>query len=531
MSIGDLSPSEFRRLVLDPVLFVKSVLNATPDDWQGDILSTYIDRPLIAARSGTGIGKDALLAFITFHFLYGGYLAPKFRGMPAATDDPPKVIHTSTDENQLTLVLWTEMQLWLDRSNGLKDILRWTPTKIEHREHPKTWYAALQTSARRKDAGGGIHVGGSQGQHRENLLIALDEAAHIDEPFWAAYLGTLSQAHNRLLAFGNPDRLSGMFYRIYHDKKVMPLWKRYTISCRPHPLADYVSARGAAGPNQKILVDTWGIKHPTVQSKVFGVHPTSSLPNTAYSWEEMQRARVQGRIIPTENDPVQIGIDVARFGDAESIYFIRRGRKFRMIVKRKQAVDEIVDQILELCEDEADPTAPEWGYTPTFVIDETGVGGGVVDGARRKARERGMRVRIHGVTFGGTPRHPEKFANLAAEMWLEDVKNYFRCVHCDRYYEAHLDGVTEEGVIVPASSLCPDYQPGCEIPDDDELTNQAISREYKIVKPVATTKTRAKVSRRALLSKEEIRDKGGVSPDRMDGFCLACVRPRQSRAY
>ena len=532
MSIGDLTEQEWRDYAFDPIGFVKDIGNATPDDWQGDVLETYIKHPLTAIRSCTGPGKDWTLSALTFHFMSCGFMVPFYNGLPGATDEPPKVIHTATDEDQLSIVLWTELKLWLDNSNGLSELFEWSATRIRHRSpaYRDTWFAAAQTSARRKDSGGTTHVGGSQGQHRANMLIGIDEAAHVDDAFFAAYLGTLSQAHNRLIAYSNPDKLSGIFYRIFHDKDVKPLWQRYTISGRQHTIPaekghkHFISARAAEGPNHNILIKTWGAKHPIVQTKVLGVHPTSSLPNTAYSWDEMQAARVQGRIIPAETDSVQIGVDVARFGDSETVYTIRRGRLFRQVIERKQSTDHIVDKIIDIAEAEPDLTTPEYGYRPWAMVDETGVGGGVVDGLRRRGY-----MNVRGVAFGGSPRHGEKYFNLAAEMWLEDAKDYFKCVHCGRYYEAHFDEETEGGVIVPAAVACPNFETECEIPDDDELTNQAIAREYFMADP-KVAKGRTKIGRRAIRSKDWMRERGMPSPDRMDSFCLSCVRPKVARA-
>lgn len=537
MSLGDLSPAEIRDFALDPVLWVKCILNATPDDWQGDVLRSYVDNPLIAIRSATGVGKDAEFAFVSLHFLHVGYLIPWLRDLPGASDGAPKFIFTSTDEDQLTTVLWTELKLWLDASNGLSEIFEWTATRVRHRSNPATWYAASQTSAKRRGADGSTHVGGSQGQHRQNMMIGLDEAAHIEDSYWQAYIGTLSQKHNRLMAFGNPDRLSGMFYKIWHDKNVMPLWMRYTISGRPYPVAadgerhkHFISARAAEGPNQQALIGMWGLKHPAVQSKVYGVHPTQALPNAAYSYEEFMTARVPWRergrpagyqVETGPNDSVQIGNDVARSGNAETVYTIRRGWSFRQEIERHRTLDAIGDKLLELASEESDPTAPDYDNTPEIVIDETGVGGGVVDYVRRKAREKKLRIRIRAVTFGGQARKRERYSNIAAEMWCEDAKRAFDCIYCGRTYEAHVEEISEAGVVAPATSLCPRYDPRCEIPDDDELMTQAITREIKIDKPLAGSK----ITRRRLRSKEEIEQAGGVSPDRMDGFCLSVVQP------
>jgi hypothetical protein len=533
VSVGDLTPSEIRELALDPVLWVKSVLNATPDDWQGDVLSSYVNHSLTAVRSATGVGKGALLSFIDLHYLHVGYLVPWLTDRPGASDVQPKLILTSTDEKQLLTALWPEHKLWLDNSNGLDEIFEWQATTIRHRhkDFRDTWAAYAITSALRKSRDGSSHAGGSQGQHRANQMISLDEAAHIEEPYWAAFLGTLSQAWNRLFAFGNPDMLSGMFYRIWHDKSVRELWQRYTIAARDNArsraaasLGDkyFVSERAAEGPNHDILIKTWGMNHPIVQTKVGGIHPTASLPNTAYAWEEFQKARIPGRIVPTDADTKQIGCDVARFGDNQTVYTIRNGRRFRQEKERKQSIDHIIDRLMSLIEAEVDPTSDEEELI--VAIDETGVGGGVVDGAKRKCRERGWKARVFGVAFGGAPRQPEKYVNIAAEMWLEDAKGYFSCLHCGQYYEAHLDDAPAPG---SDSAQCVAYDPSCEVPDDDDMMNSAISRTYRIVesRPAEslkqTDRKNRKIERRAIQSKDEM----DVSPDEMDSFCLSCVRP------
>lgn len=111
------------------------------------------------------------------------------------------------------------------------------------------------------------------------------------------------------------------------------------------------------------------------------------------------------------SDVVVLGVDVARFGDDDSIIYVRRGMDARSdgFVRLKK-VDTMT--LAGRVKEESDRLNADMVF-----IDETGVGAGVVD----RCRQLGM-DNVMGVNFGATAdrvvQGQAKAANKRAEMWL-----------------------------------------------------------------------------------------------------------------
>jgi hypothetical protein len=110
-------------------------------------------------------------------------------------------------------------------------------------------------------------------------------------------------------------------------------------------------------------------------------------------------------------DPLIIGVDVARFGDDETVIVVRKGRDARSIPAiRLRGLDTM--QVASRVVEEATRLRADGVF-----IDEGGVGGGVVDRCRQ------LRLFVLGVQFGGkSDRHDlvtqgERYANKRAEIW------------------------------------------------------------------------------------------------------------------
>lgn len=511
----------------DPIGFAEDVLNLTLDIWQKRFLDAYLEHTKVAVRSSTGQGKDFTASIAVLHFLVSFWKA--------------YVPCTANSKEQLQTILWKQFSDLIGNSNGIDVVFKWEATSIKHREYGAEWLAFAKTSAKKISSGGERSAEGSAGHHADNMLVLMDEASGIDEEFWQAYEPTLTGPNNRIIAIGNPNRLSGSFYQIWFNPRVSGFWKRFTIAGKSSPKASafaavgdeyHVSARGNQSGNHDYLIAKWGHQHPMVQSKVYGVHPTASSNDTGFSFEEVKAAMVQGRLRPSDTDAVQIGVDVARFGDDDTAYAIRRGRKFRQIIERKQTTTHIGDMIIDLIDAEPDPI---YGC-PLIVIDESGVGGGVVDYVKQRARQLGIKLRMRAVSFGGAARNQKAYRNIAAEMWLEDLKEYFTCIECGRLYEAHQDDsidleyqestglwVPKSGAIVQAQ--CRRFNPNIELEDDDELLAELTGRKYGFTgKGDGNPKT--KLSQRFIQPKDEMKSEGKGSPDRADALCLAVVRPK-----
>lgn len=109
------------------------------------------------------------------------------------------------------------------------------------------------------------------------------------------------------------------------------------------------------------------------------------------------------REVSDEGD-YQLACDVARFGDDSTVIGLRKGLKLKSLEELKGK------SLVEIC-DRIEIVAGK-NKTMKMKIDETGVGGGVVD----ILKSRGYREVI-GINFGSKPQDADKFADLPSEMW------------------------------------------------------------------------------------------------------------------
>lgn len=174
----------------------------------------------------------------------------------------------------------------------------------------------------------------------------------------------------------------------------------------------------------------------------------------------------------TPQDEVVVGVDVARYGDDETVLCVRRGRDAyseQWIVWRKLDTMETAARVAE----EVTRLKPD-----AVFVDETGVGAGVVD------RLKMLGFDIMPVNFGSKPTGltKEKAANKRAEMWLR-MREWLRS--------------------------------GGAIPDDDRLEAELTSLEYKHDANNAIL----------LEKKEDMKKRGLPSPDRADALALTFAYP------
>lgn len=109
------------------------------------------------------------------------------------------------------------------------------------------------------------------------------------------------------------------------------------------------------------------------------------------------------REVDNEGD-YQIAVDVARYGSDSSIISMRKGLKMIDLKEYKNI------SLVELC-GHIEVMAGN-NHDMTIKVDETGVGGGVVD----ILQGRGYR-NVIGINFGSKPQATDKFADLPSEMW------------------------------------------------------------------------------------------------------------------
>jgi phage terminase large subunit len=105
-----------------------------------------------------------------------------------------------------------------------------------------------------------------------------------------------------------------------------------------------------------------------------------------------------------ETGDYQIAVDVARYGSDSSIISMRKGLKLKELKEYKNM------SLVELC-GHIEVMAGN-NHDMTIKVDETGVGGGVVDILKSLGYKN-----VIGINFGSKPQDTDKFADLPSEMW------------------------------------------------------------------------------------------------------------------
>ncbi len=109
--------------------------------------------------------------------------------------------------------------------------------------------------------------------------------------------------------------------------------------------------------------------------------------------------------ISESTSPLIIGLDVARFGDDQTVFCLRKGRKCLSFLSfEKKDNVEVANIATNLIETKR---------PLRIFLDAGGVGGGVFD----ILKDRGFKDIIRGVNFGSKAINEERYANRRAEMW------------------------------------------------------------------------------------------------------------------
>jgi phage terminase large subunit len=438
----------------DPVAFVEDILEAEPDDWQKEVLMDIAGYPRVSVRSGQGVGKTALEAWVVIWFLM---CRPN-----------PKVICTAPTRAQLTDVLWAEIGKWLEKSK-VKNILKWTKTKVYMIGREERWFATMRTATRAENM---------QGFHEDYMLFIVDEASGIADPIMEAILGTLSGEENKLLMCGNPTRTSGVFYDSHNKDR-----EHYRI----HKVSSLDSKR-TNKQNIEMLIRKYGEDSDVVRVRVYGEFPRSE-PNTYIALELVETA-TEYNIAPIGNK-LYLGVDVARFGDDETVIAPRIGMKcFDLQVYRKKDTMETTGYVLATAREymEKYPQLVE----VVINVDDDGLGGGVTDRLKEVIYEQGLPYEVNPVKNGSSAENAddnEHYADLGTENWAR-VRNILH-----EHFSNVING----------------KEPIVQLPNDQKLISQLSTRKYRM-----DSKGRIKLE-----SKDDMKKRGLDSPDRADAVVLS----------
>jgi phage terminase large subunit len=264
----------------------------------------FAHSPRIAMKSCKGPGKSCILAILAWNFLlcYPHSIAGA----------------TSINAPNLYSNLWVELARWKAKAKGnlLEGLFETTTKEIRHREHPET--RKLQARTWKADATPEQIGNALAGLHADYVAWFMDETGDYPDAIMptveAIFAGSPRVA--RIVQAGNPTRLSGPLYTAV--SKARHLWTVIDITADPDdPRRTPRHAREQIG--------LYGRDNPWVLVNIFGQFPPSSL-NALIGPEEVRAAMARyWQPLQIGSAPEVLGVDVARFGDDQSIICCRQG--------------------------------------------------------------------------------------------------------------------------------------------------------------------------------------------------------------
>ncbi len=412
-----------------------------PDEWQTQVLhdigreleaGSTLGALLIAVRSGHGIGKTALIAWLIIWFM--------------STRPNPQIPVTANTKEQLTSKTWRELAKW-SRLAINSHWFKWTATKFSHVDCPETWFAsAIPWSKERSEA--------FAGTHEKYVLMVYDEGSAIDDVIWEVSEGAMTTDGAMWVVFGNPTRNTGRFFECFN--KYRHRWKTYEIDSR--------KAKKANQDQIKKWAEDYGEDSDFFRVRVKGQAPRQGVVQFIPS-DLVERAAT-GPITPDQYSfaPKVLGVDVARFGDDQSVILKRQGLCARFPVRKFRGVDTM--RLASLVAEEIAAWKPD-----AVMVDVVGIGAGVVDRLRQLGHD------VIEVNAGAAATDDKTYHNKRVEMWGK-LRDWLKA--------------------------------GGVIEDDAELKSDLTAPEY----------TFDAKERFVLESKDDLKARGMASPDSGDALAL-----------
>ena len=439
----------------DPEAWASDVLGKTLWSKQKEIAESVVENTHTAVVSCNGAGKSALAGILGAWWV--------------AVHDPYEValICSAPTYPQIARVLFRELKdnhkIAAERGFSL-------PGHINQSEEWKLddTYGTLIGFGRRP-ADTDI-VSAFQGIHRRFVFVVLDEAGGIPLDLYTATEAVTNTADARVLAIGNPDRRGTEFHRIFRED---PTWNKIKISAYDTP--NFTGEKVPEGL-KPLLIQTewvekqkisWGEDSARFKSKVLGEFPDEA-DNTFFSQSAIDKS-IDTEIEEDLAQDAVLGVDLARFGEDDSVVYINRnGRCRKLETWSKATAVESANRVHRL--------AIENGIKEVRV-DATGLGGPVVDILANLAENKYVVI-----SMLGSAASPDKM------RWLNARAHIY-----DELREAMVEGKIDLD------------------PDDKSLLDEMLMIQYKF-----TPKGAIQIE-----SKDDMRSRGVKSPDSLDALTYA----------
>lgn len=403
-----------------PVDYIREVLGLylTPDQEE---IANMIPKPPHKGlvRAGHSVGKTHICAALV-NWWFDTY-------------DPGLCLTTAPTDRQVKDLLWKEVRI--QRANAVD------PRARKGFNGPKE--PRLETRADHFAQGFTARDGSRfVGWHGAAVLIIFDEAVGIAPIFWEAVEPMLGGARYGFLGVYNPtDQSSTVFQEEkepgYHPVKTMSCVDHPNIKAglegKPPPVPNAITLprlkamlekwctpiKSHLATNLDVkLGDTWYRPGPIAESRLLGRWPTQAINSI---WSESLFDAILKLKLPLFG-MLQIGCDVARYGDDNTDIHVRKGGCSLWHESHNGwGEDQTLDRLEQLAHEwstwsnnqKLEKERPIRAKEVPIAVDDTGLGGGVVDFGKRHG------FNLIGVNAAQAAPDPNEYPNLRSALWFD----------------------------------------------------------------------------------------------------------------
>jgi hypothetical protein len=431
-----------------PLQFVRDCIQVEPSKQQIELLTSFGKHKRTSVRSGHGAGKSSAAAWLILWF--------------ATTRSFAKVVCTAPTNRQLHDILRTEIAKWL-RKSTLADEFVIHKDKIFNKASPDEWWIRFISPSVKSTKDEQAET--LAGTHADHLLIVVDESSGVPDPTFVPLEGALTQEDNKVLLIGNMTKNSGFFYDTQFGHASKGVWN--TLHW------DSSKSERVSKETVEYFAKKYGMDSNIYRIRILGDPPLQDDTTLIPLWAAEQCIGNEFEV--AEDEPLYLGVDVARYGSDSSIILPRRGLKIYPweTFNKLNTID--LGGFINQTYQEVDAAG--------CAIDVIGVGAGVADWLEK----RNMR-NLYQVNITHASSDIEKYDRLRDELWVK----------------------------VRDNCLLGKYSfPDIKINGEDETLGQKLASELATVKYEFNAHGGIKVE-----SKKEMKTRGIGSPNIADALCL-----------
>lgn len=361
------------------------------DQWGEEIRKRGFDgsgsvEPIqMSTASGHGIGKSVLVAWIILFIM--------------CTRPYCKGTVTAATETQLRTKTWAELAKWLNLSL-VSDIFeinsgRGAMILYESGRKKSDWFCqAVTCREENSEAFAGQHAANS------TSFYVFDEASGVPDKIWEVRMGGLATGEPMTHDFGNPTKNTGFFFENMEGRSKHRYIRR-NIDSRDVAITNK--------PHFQRMVDDYGIDSDIVKVRCRGMFPSFGTMQFMPTSDVLECMTCPD-IHLDRRAPLTIGVDIARYGDDETVIYPRIGRDARSYEPdrvRDPNTITIANRVVQMIEEFRGRGIE---YAEVFIDSTGGYGGGVAD------QLRAMGYHCIEVNFGRASPDP-KYRYVADMIW------------------------------------------------------------------------------------------------------------------